>query len=64
MPASPSTRFQQELSKPKVAPYEKKTKDDKGYYVGKDTGQAPGNDPIMLVTAVGAILALSYAFLL
>lgn len=53
----------QELAKPKVAPWKKEDKEDKGYYVGRDTGQAPGNDPVMLVACVGAILALSYAFL-
>lgn len=47
-----------------MVPWKKKNKgDDLGYYVGSDTGQAPGNDPVMLVACVGAILALSYVFL-
>lgn len=46
-----------------MVPWKKEKKDDLGYYVGNDTGQAPGNDPVMLVACVGAILALSFVFL-
>lgn len=59
----PLTGLLQEIGKPKVVPWKKDEKDDLGYYVGSDTGQAPGNDPVMLVAVVGAILALSYVFL-
>lgn len=52
----------QEVGKPKVVPWKKKD-DDQGYYIGADTGQAPGNDPVMLVSVICIICALSYAFL-
>lgn len=49
--------------KPKVARWKKPEKEKDMFYVGEDTGQATGNDPVMLLVAIGGILGLSYVFL-
>ncbi|CAM9376174.1 unnamed protein product [Scytosiphon promiscuus] len=52
-----------EIRKPKVVPWKNPEKEKDMFAVGADTGQAPGNDPIMLLAAIASILGLSYVFL-
>lgn len=56
-------RTPQEIRKPKVVAWKRPEKEKDMFAVGEDTGQAPGNDPVMLLAAVGIILGLSYVFL-
>lgn len=46
-----------------MVPWKKPEKESDMFAVGQDTGQAPGNDPVMLLAAVATILGLSYVFL-
>lgn len=57
------SRYSQEMGKPKVAPWKKPEKENDLFYVEEGAGQAPGNDPVMLLAAIAGILGLSYVFL-
>ena len=46
-----------------MAPWKKPKEENDMFHVGEDAGQAPGNDPVMLLVAVVGILGLSYVFL-
>eukprot|EP00903_Cladosiphon_okamuranus_P005593 g5565.t1 len=52
-----------EMGKPKVTPWKKPEKENDFFYVEEGAGQAPGNDPVMLLAAIACILGLSYVFL-
>lgn len=46
-----------------MAPWKRPKEEKDMFYVEEDAGQAPGNDPVMLLVAVAGILGLSYVFL-
>lgn len=53
----------QEIRKPKVAQWKRPEKESDMFAIEEDTGQAPGNDPIMFLAAIASILGLSFLFL-
>lgn len=62
-PLPPLPLSPQDFGKPRVVPWKNPKKKDEGFYVGSDTGQVTGNDPVMLVLLISTTLTLSYLLL-